>query len=221
VTVRGFRVVKAAAFVLAALPAVVLAVDGLRGHLTADPIEEITHRTGWWAITLLMVTLAVTPVRRLTGWNHLVRMRRMLGLYAFFYAALHLLTYVVLDLFFAFDIFLEDVMERPYITVGMAAFTMLLALALTSTKGWIRRLGKRWQQLHRLVYVAALLGVVHFYWQVKADTREPLIYAGVLAALLAARVTAARAARAVRAAGRGGAGQRRRAEMDAGTVSPG
>jgi sulfoxide reductase heme-binding subunit YedZ len=217
VTVRGFRVVKAAAFVLAALPAVVLAVDGLRGHLTADPIEEITHRTGWWAITLLMVTLAVTPVRRLTGWNHLVRMRRMLGLYAFFYAALHLLTYVVLDLFFAFDIFLEDVMERPYITVGMAAFTMLLALALTSTKGWIRRLGKRWQQLHRLVYVAALLGVVHFYWQVKADTREPLIYAGVLAALLAARVTAARAARAVRAE----AGQRRRAEMDAGTVSPG
>jgi sulfoxide reductase heme-binding subunit YedZ len=185
---RGFRIVKAAAFVLAALPAVVLAVDALRGDLTADPIEEITHRTGWWALTLLMVTLAVTPVRRLTGWNQLVQLRRMLGLYAFFYATLHLLTYVVLDLFFALDILLEDVMERPYITVGFAAFLMLLALAVTSTKGWIRRLGRRWQQLHRLVYVAALLGVVHFYWQVKADTREPLIYAGVFLALLAARL---------------------------------
>ena len=185
---RGFRIAKAAAFVLAALPAVVLVVDGLRGNLTADPIEEITHRTGWWALTLLMVTLAVTPLRRLTGWNQLVQLRRMLGLYAFFYAALHLLTYVVLDLFFAFDILLEDVMERPYITVGFAAFLMLLALAVTSTKGSIRRLGRRWRQLHRLVYVAALLGVVHFYWQVKADTREPLVYAGVLLVLLAARV---------------------------------
>jgi sulfoxide reductase heme-binding subunit YedZ len=185
---RGFRIAKAAAFVLAALPAVVLAVDGLRGNLTADPIEEITHRTGWWALTLLMVTLAVTPFRRLTGWNQLVQLRRMLGLFAFFYAALHLLTYVVLDLFFAFDILLEDVMERPYITVGFAAFLMLLALAVTSTKGSIRRLGRRWRQLHRLVYLAALLGVVHFYWQVKADTREPLIYAGVLLVLLAARV---------------------------------
>jgi len=185
---RGFRVVKAAAFVLAALPAVLLAVDGLRGNLTADPIEEITHRTGWWALTLLMVTLGVTPLRRLTGWNQLVQMRRMLGLYAFFYTTLHLLTYVVLDLFFALDILLEDVMKRPYITVGFAAFLMLLALAVTSTRASIRRLGRRWQQLHRLVYVAALLGVVHFYWQVKADTREPLIYAGVLLALLAARV---------------------------------
>jgi sulfoxide reductase heme-binding subunit YedZ len=187
---RGFRAFKAALFVLAALPAAWLAADALRDHLTADPIEEITHRTGWWAITLLMATLAVTPIRRLTGWNQVVRVRRMLGLFAFFYATLHLLTYVVLDLFFAFDIFFEDVMERPYITVGMTAFAMLLVLALTSTKGWIRRLGKRWQQLHRLVYVAALAGVVHFYWQVKADTREPLIYAGVLAALLALRLRA-------------------------------
>jgi methionine sulfoxide reductase heme-binding subunit len=186
----GFRIVKAAVFVLAAAPAVMLAVDGVRGNLTADPIEEITHRTGWWALTLLLVTLAVTPVRRLTGWNQLVQLRRMLGLYAFSYAVLHLLTYVVLDLFFAFDILLEDVMERPYITVGFAAFLILLALAVTSTKGWIRRLGRRWQQLHRLVYVAAVLGVVHFYWQVKADTREPLIYAGILVVLLVARVRA-------------------------------
>ena len=185
---RGFRILKAVLFVLAALPAVVLAVDAFRGNLTADPIEEITHRTGWWTITLLMVTLSVTPIRRFTGWNSLVKVRRMLGLYAFFYASLHLLTYVVLDLFFAFDILFEDVAERPYITVGFTGFLMLLALAITSTKGWVRRLGKRWQRLHQLVYVAALAGVVHFYWQVKADTREPLIYAGVLALLLAARL---------------------------------
>jgi sulfoxide reductase heme-binding subunit YedZ len=185
---RRFRILKAAAFILAALPAAVLAVDALRGNLAADPIEDITHRTGWWAITLLMVTLAVTPIRRFTGWNQIVQMRRMLGLFAFFYVALHLLTYVVLDLFFAFDILLEDVMERPYITVGFAAFLILLALAMTSTRGWIRRLGRRWQRLHRLVYVAALLGVIHFYWQVKADTREPLLYAGILALLLAARL---------------------------------
>ncbi|MDH4045175.1 MAG: sulfoxide reductase heme-binding subunit YedZ [Gemmatimonadota bacterium] len=185
---RGFRLFKVMVFVLAATPAVLLAVDAVRGNLTADPIEEITHRTGWWALTLLMATLAVTPLRRLTGWNQLIRLRRMLGLFAFSYAVLHLLTYVVLDLFFAFDILLEDVAKRPYITVGFTAFMILLALAITSTKGWIRRLGPRWQRLHRLVYVAALLGVVHFYWQVKADTREPLIFAGVLLALFVARL---------------------------------
>ena len=185
---RGFRVFKAALFVFAALPAALLIVDALQGNLTADPIEEITHRTGWWALTLLMATLAVTPLRRLTGWNALIRVRRMLGLFAFSYALLHLLTYVVLDLFFAFEILLEDVVKRPYITVGFTAFLILLALAVTSTRGWIRRLGPRWQRLHRLVYVAALLGVVHFYWQVKADTREPLIYAGVLLTLLVARL---------------------------------
>jgi sulfoxide reductase heme-binding subunit YedZ len=195
---RGFRLVKAAVFVLAAVPALVLAADGLRGNLTADPIEEITHRTGWWALTLLFVTLAVTPVRRITGWNRIVQVRRMLGLFAFCYALLHLLTYVVLDLFFAVDILLEDVLERPYITVGFAAFVILLALAVTSTTGWIRRLGRRWQRLHRLVYLAALLGVVHFYWLVKADTREPLIYAGVLAVLLVARAARQRRSEAAR-----------------------
>jgi len=192
---RGFRYLMAALFVLAAVPAVWLGVDFLRGNLTADPIEAITHRTGWWGLTLLMATLAVTPIRRLTGWNQVIKLRRMLGLWAFFYVTLHLLTYVVLDLFFAFDIFLEDVVERPYITLGMAAWTMLLALAFTSTKGWIRRLGKNWQRLHRLVYVAATLGVIHFYWQVKADTREPLIYAGILGVLLLLRVRGKRAQR--------------------------
>jgi len=213
---RRLRIVKAVLFVLAALPAVWLAVDAFRGNLTADPIEEITHRTGWWTITLLMVTLSVTPIRRFTGWNHVVKVRRMLGLWAFFYATLHLLTYVVLDLFFAFDILLEDVAKRPYITVGFAGFLMLLALAVTSTKGWIRRLGKRWQRLHQLVYVAALAGVVHFYWQVKADTREPLIYAGILLMLLVTRVRLGVQKRERRAEG-----QRGREEVDAGVGSPG
>lgn len=202
---RGFRYVKAALFVLAAVPAVWLGVDFLRGNLTADPIEAITHRTGWWGLTMLMVTLAVTPIRRFTGWNQVIKLRRMLGLWAFFYVTLHLLTYVVLDLFFAFDIFLEDVAERPYITVGLAAWVMLLTLAFTSTKGWIRRLGKNWQRLHRLVYVAATLGVIHFFWQVKADTREPLIYAGILGVLLLLRVRGKRALRQGKRAKAGGA----------------
>lgn len=202
---RGFRYLKAVLFVLAAVPAVWLGVDFLRGNLTADPIEEITHRTGWWGLTILMGTLAVTPIRRLTGWNQVIKLRRMLGLWAFVYVTLHLLTYVVLDLFFAFDIFLEDVVERPYITLGMAAWVMLLALAFTSTKGWIRRLGRNWQRLHRLVYVAATLGVIHFYWQVKADTREPLIYAGILGVLLLLRVRPGRAGKAAGAAARSGA----------------
>jgi len=202
---RGFRYLKAALFVLAAVPAVWLGVDFLRGNLTADPIEAITHRTGWWGLTMLMVTLAVTPIRRFTGWNQVIKLRRMLGLWAFFYVTLHLLTYVVLDLFFAFDIFLEDVAERPYITVGLAAWVMLLTLAFTSTKGWIRRLGKNWQRLHRLVYVAATLGVIHFFWQVKADTREPLIYAGILGVLLLLRVRGKRALRQGKRAKAGGA----------------
>jgi len=186
--VRGIRILKVALFLGAASPAVVLGVDALRGDLTANPIEYLTHRTGWWGLTLLMATLAVTPLRWLTGWNQVVQVRRMLGLWAFFYVTLHLLTYVVLDLFFAFDVFLEDVAKRPYITLGMAGFVILLALAVTSTRGWIRRLGRNWQRLHRLVYVAAVLGVIHFYWQVKADTREPLLYAGILLVLLAARL---------------------------------
>jgi sulfoxide reductase heme-binding subunit YedZ len=194
---RRFQVFKAVLFLLAAVPVVWLGIDALRGNLTADPIEEITHRTGWWGLTILMAALAVTPIRRITGWNRIIKVRRMLGLWAFFYVTLHLLTYVVLDLFFSFDIFLEDVTDRPYITLGMTAWAMLLALAFTSTKGWIRRLGRNWQRLHRLVYLAAGLGVIHFYWQVKADTREPLIYAGILAVLLALRIPFGRVRRMV------------------------
>jgi sulfoxide reductase heme-binding subunit YedZ len=183
---------KAAAFVLCLVPLALLVRDALAGQLAADPIEEITHRTGWWTLTLLMVTLAVTPVRRLTGWNRLVKLRRMLGLFAFFYACLHVLTYFGLDQLFAFDYILEDIAERPYITVGFTAWLLLIPLAVTSTRGWIRRLGKRWQRLHRLVYVCATLGVVHFLWLVKADVREPLIFAGVLAVLMLLRVAPAR-----------------------------
>jgi sulfoxide reductase heme-binding subunit YedZ len=181
------RWIKPALFVLCLVPAGLLLRDFLTGALT-DPIEEITHRTGWWGLSLLVVTLAVTPARRLTGWNGLVKYRRMLGLFAFFYISLHFVTYLVLDQFFAWSFIVEDVAERPYITVGFAGFLMLLSLAITSTNGWIRRLGKRWTRLHSLIYVAALCGVVHFLWQVKADVREPTIYGLIIATLLAIRL---------------------------------
>lgn len=174
-------------FLLCLVPFLLLLREAVAGELAADPIEEITHRTGWWALTLLMVTLAVTPVRRLTGWNRIVKLRRMVGLFAFFYACLHVLTYFGFDQAFAFDYILEDIAERPYITVGFTAWVLMIPLAVTSTRGWIRRLGRRWQKLHRLVYVSAALGVLHFVWQTKADLREPLIYASVLALLLALR----------------------------------
>jgi methionine sulfoxide reductase heme-binding subunit len=183
---------RAAVFLLCLTPFLKLVWDGLRGDLTANPIEDLTHRTGWWALTLLMVTLAVTPVRRLSGWNRLVQYRRMFGLFAFFYACLHVSIYFGLDQLLSFDYILEDIAERPYITVGFTAWVLLIPLAVTSTKGWIRRLGKRWQRLHRLVYVSAALGVLHFLWLVKADVREPLIYATILGVLLALRLPAFR-----------------------------
>jgi sulfoxide reductase heme-binding subunit YedZ len=173
---------------LCALPAAYLGIEALRDRLTANPIERITHFTGYWAVTLLLVTLAVSPARRLTGWNGLIKLRRPIGLFAFFYVCLHFTTYLVLDHFFYWPTIVEDILDRPFITVGFLAFVLLLPLAFTSTKGWIRRLGKRWQTLHRLVYLAAGLGVLHYYWGQKADTRRPLIYAAVLAGLLAFRI---------------------------------
>lgn len=170
------------------VPAGILAVQALRDDLTANPIEHITLWTGYTALVLLMVTLAVTPIRRITGWNRVVQLRRLIGLFAFFYVVLHFLTYIVLDQFFAFDFIIEDIVERPYITVGFLAFVLLIPLASTSTRGWIRRLGRRWQYLHRAIYVSAALGVVHFYWKVKADTREPLIFAAILGGLLLLRL---------------------------------
>ncbi len=183
------RVIKPAAFVAALVPAGLLLRDALVDALGANPIEEVTHRTGFTTITLLMITLAVTPLRRLTGVNALVQVRRMLGLFAFFYASLHLATYIVLDQFFAISAIVEDVAERPYITVGFTTFLLLVPLAVTSTNKMVKRLGaKRWQQLHRLVYIAAAGGVLHFLWMQKADFRRPVIYGIVLVALLGFRL---------------------------------
>jgi sulfoxide reductase heme-binding subunit YedZ len=150
-------------FAAALIPVAALLLDAYRGDLTANPIEYITHTTGDWAIRFLIITLAVTPIRRITGWNPVIQLRRMLGLFSFFYATLHFLTWFVLDWFFDVRQMVEDVAMRPFITLGMATFLMLLALAVTSTKGWIRRLGRRWTQLHRLIYVAAVTALVHFW----------------------------------------------------------
>lgn len=163
--------------------------------LGANPIEELLHELGLWGLKFLLLTLSITPLRRWTGWNWLIGYRRMLGLFAFFYVVLHFTVYAVLDQGLNLSAIIEDVLERPYITLGMAGLLMLVPLALTSTRGMMRRLGKRWQKLHRLVYVIAILGVWHFYWQVKLDVLEPIIYALVLAVLLGTRVYYARASR--------------------------
>lgn len=159
-----------------------------RGWLGANPAETLTHVTGMTTLVLLLVTLAVTPVRRLTGWNPVIRLRRPLGLFAFAYAFTHFTIWFAFYNVFDFGRMVADVAERPYITVGFTAFLFLIPLAVTSTKGWIRRLGKRWTTLHKGIYVAAMLGVVHFYWLVKADKRLPVLLGVCLLVLLAFRV---------------------------------
>ena len=156
--------------------------------LGADPVAEVEHRLGLWALRLLMLTLAITPLRQLTGQAVLVRFRRMLGLYVFTYACLHFSAYLLLDLRGYWTQIFEDIAKRPYITVGFSAWLLLLPLAITSTKGWIKRLGRNWARLHKLVYAAAILAVLHFWWLVKSDIREPLLYAVILAVLLGWRV---------------------------------
>ena len=178
---------KRALFVAALLPAVALAYNAYTGDLTANPVDYITDQTGTWALTCLMVSLAVTPIRRLTGWHPIIRVRRMIGLFAFFYATLHMLTWVGLLSFFDVPTMIEDVAMRPYITVGMTTFLILTILAATSNRLAIRKLGRRWQQLHRLVYVAAVGAVIHFWWLVKADTTEPRRWALALTVLLGLR----------------------------------
>jgi methionine sulfoxide reductase heme-binding subunit len=185
---RILRIVKPTLFVACLLPFVLLIWQSLDGSIGPNPVQAITHATGDWALRLLLVTLAVTPLRRLTGWAWLIRLRRMLGLFAFFYAALHFTTYLWLDQFFDWGAIIEDIAKRPYITVGFAALVLMTPLAVTSTKGWLRRLGPRWKQLHRLVYAVAILGVLHYLWLVKADLLEPGIYAFILAALLLVRL---------------------------------
>lgn len=180
---------KAPVFLACLVPAVWLTWAGVQGQLGANPISEITKETGTWTLRFVVLTLAITPLRRLTGWNALVRYRRMMGLFAFFYGTLHFLTYVWLDQFFGVASIIKDVVKRPFITVGFAAFLLMVPLAVTSTTGWIRRLGgKRWQALHRLVYATALMGVVHYWWLVKADISRPLAYGAIVAMLLAVRL---------------------------------
>ncbi|RMF88987.1 MAG: sulfoxide reductase heme-binding subunit YedZ [Nitrospinota bacterium] len=182
---------KAGIFLLCLLPFVLLVWDTFTGNLGANPVETITRRTGIWGLRFLLITLSVTPLRRLSGWNRLIRFRRMFGLFAFFYASLHFLTYLVFDQFFSLAGIWDDIAKRPYITAGFTGYVLLFPLAVTSTRRLIKWLGgKRWQQLHRLVYVIAIIGVVHFFWLVKADIRRPFNYALLLGLLLAYRIGA-------------------------------
>ena len=188
---RSAAVVKVLLFALCLVPLAKLTAEafGIAGwSLGANPIEEILHRQGKWALNLLLASLAITPLRRLTGQHWLIRYRRMLGLFAFFYLVLHFLAYAWLDQGLDLRAIGEDIVERPYITLGVIALLCLIPLAASSTNGMMRRLGSRWKKLHRLVYPAAVLGVWHFYWQVKQDVLEPVIYAAILAVLLAARL---------------------------------
>lgn len=186
---RRIRAARFALFALGLAPLAWLTWIALTDRLGANPIETVERFTGWWTLTLLMVTLAVTPIRLLTGWTAVTRFRRMLGLFAFFWACLHLSAYAGLDQFFALGDIVKDVAKRPYITVGFTTFLLLLPLAVTSTDRMIRRLGgSRWRKLHRLAYVAAAGGVLHFLWLVKADIARPLLFASVLIVLLAVRL---------------------------------
>ncbi|HSK09085.1 MAG TPA: protein-methionine-sulfoxide reductase heme-binding subunit MsrQ [Vicinamibacterales bacterium] len=189
------RLTAPTVFLIALAPLLWLVWRTLTGRLGANPLEEITHETGIWTLRFLLATLAVTPVRRLTRWHALAPYRRTLGLFAFFYATLHLLTYVWFDQFFAWGEIVRDVAKRPFITAGFAAFVVMVPLALTSTAAMARRLGgRRWRALHRLAYVAAAAGVIHYWWLVKADTSSPRAYAALLAVLLLVRVVPARPA---------------------------
>jgi len=182
---------KVIVFLLALVPLAMLLWSAYTSNLTANPIEYITRNTGKWTLRFLLITLAVTPLRRYLHLPELIRLRRMLGLFAFFYGLLHLTTYVWLDQFFDITSMVKDVAKRPFITAGFTAFVLMLPLALTSTTGWIRRLGgKRWQRLHRLIYFSTLAGVVHYYWLVKSDVRLPLLYGSLLALALLLRIPA-------------------------------
>jgi methionine sulfoxide reductase heme-binding subunit len=179
---------KRVVFLLCLVPAVLLIVRAFTGGLGANPISTITLTTGDWTLYFLLMTLAITPLRKLLHQPDLIRFRKMLGLYAFTYACLHFLTLIVFDHFFDFAAILEDVYKRPFITAGFTAFVLMIPLAITSTTKMIRRLGKRWVVLHRLVYISAVLAIVHYYWLVKSDVTLPVRYGCILAVLLGARV---------------------------------
>ncbi|HTB66218.1 MAG TPA: protein-methionine-sulfoxide reductase heme-binding subunit MsrQ [Steroidobacteraceae bacterium] len=182
---------KPGVFITSLVPAALLVAGALGWFgqdLGADPVARLLHTCGKTGLNFLLLTLLVTPVRRLTGWTHLVRLRRMLGLFAFFYLVAHFTVYLVLDRQLDYQNVLQDIVKRPYITIGFAALLMLIPLAVTSTNRMMRRLGRRWQKLHRLIYVIAILGVWHYWWQVKKDIRQPLLYVGMLAVLLGFRL---------------------------------
>lgn len=182
---------KSVTFLVCLLPLtlLILAALNMAGlSLGVNPVEKLLHELGVWGLRFLLITLAITPIRKLGGPIWLVKLRRMLGLFAFFYILMHFLTYAILDQGLNWQMIIEDVIERPYITLGLTALLLLIPLAVTSTNGWIRRLGRNWKKLHRLVYLAAILGIWHFFWQVKLDTREPLIYTLILVTLLGYRV---------------------------------
>lgn len=185
---RRALLVRLGAWAFGLFPFALLLLRWFRTGLGANPIEALILHTGRWAIVLLIAALAITPIRRLTGFNWLVRARRILGLFGFFYVSLHFLTYLVLDQYFAWGYIWEDIAMRPFITVGFAAFVLLIPLAVTSTKGWIRRLGRNWVRLHRAFYVAAVLAVIHYYWNVRADEPQPVLAILAVALLLALRV---------------------------------
>ena len=186
---KWIRRSKPIVFVLCLVPIILLVVSIVTGNISADPIEDITNVTGQWGIRLLLITLAITPLRSITGINQLILLRRMLGVFCFFYILLHFLTWLVIDNFFDIQRMIEDIVERYYILFGSAAFAMLIPLAATSTNRMVKWLGaKRWLKLHKLVYLIGILGVVHFYLQVKADITQPVIYGAILAFLLGFRV---------------------------------
>ena len=183
------RVIKPLVFLLSLSPLVLLAWNAYNGDLSANPISDITNVTGTWTLRFLLITLAVTPLRMISGWNIMSQLRRMLGLFAFFYVCLHFTTYIWLDQFFQFDEILKDIGKRPFITVGFASFILLIPLAITSTNRMMKWLGgRRWRLLHRLVYATAIGGVIHYLWLVKADKQRPIIYGVLFAILLGYRV---------------------------------
>ena len=187
-TPRQLSALKTALFLVCLIPLARLGRGLWNEQLGANPIEFITRSLGTWTLNFLLITLTVSPLRKLTGWHWLLRLRRMLGLFAFFYVVLHLSTYVWLDRFFDWQAILKDILKRPFITIGMSAFVLLLPLAATSNQAMIRRLGgKRWQQLHRSIYVIAIFGVVHYWWLVKKDVTLPALYAALLLVLLGIR----------------------------------
>jgi len=180
-------VIKPLIFTVCLIPFTALVIGAVNGTLGANPVEKMTHETGEWTLRFLLITLLITPLRRLSGKSWLIRLRRLFGLYAFFYACQHFITYIWFDHYFDWAEIIEDIPKRPFITVGFTAFVLLIPLAVTSTNKMMRRLKKNWIKLHKLIYVIAVLGILHFLWLVKADTLEPMIYACILLLLLGYR----------------------------------